>query len=154
MTDYLMSNESFIQPEVRQPVKPPILFLFAPKKDEAEDLAVQLRHFGYQVRIFNQAADLTRTLKIVSPKALILLLDHCVDELSETQKITRGTSRLANSITVLIVSKDDSMATRLKAVRAGAAAFFVYPVDAGALIGRSEERRVGKECRSRWSPYH
>src|SRR2546429_8800738 len=23
-----------------------------------------------------------------------------------------------------------------------------------ALLGRSEERRVGKECRSRWSPYH
>src|SRR2546425_12216121 len=22
------------------------------------------------------------------------------------------------------------------------------------LLGRSEERRVGKECRSRWSPYH
>ena len=21
-------------------------------------------------------------------------------------------------------------------------------------LGRSEERRVGKECRSRWSPYH
>src|SRR2546422_3261794 len=25
---------------------------------------------------------------------------------------------------------------------------------AGALDRRSEERRVGKECRSRWSPYH
>src|ERR1051325_4578406 len=24
----------------------------------------------------------------------------------------------------------------------------------GAVMGRSEERRVGKECRSRWSPYH
>ena len=23
-----------------------------------------------------------------------------------------------------------------------------------AAINRSEERRVGKECRSRWSPYH
>ena len=23
-----------------------------------------------------------------------------------------------------------------------------------AFTGRSEERRVGKECRSRWSPYH
>ena len=23
-----------------------------------------------------------------------------------------------------------------------------------AVISRSEERRVGKECRSRWSPYH
>ena len=27
-----------------------------------------------------------------------------------------------------------------------------YNFDMGA--GRSEERRVGKECRSRWSPYH
>src|SRR5256886_4744101 len=25
---------------------------------------------------------------------------------------------------------------------------------AGDLEDRSEERRVGKECRSRWSPYH
>src|SRR2546427_1467874 len=24
----------------------------------------------------------------------------------------------------------------------------------GILVARSEERRVGKECRSRWSPYH
>ena len=24
----------------------------------------------------------------------------------------------------------------------------------GVLGARSEERRVGKECRSRWSPYH
>ena len=28
--------------------------------------------------------------------------------------------------------------------------FTKYPV----TQGRSEERRVGKECRSRWSPYH
>ena len=25
---------------------------------------------------------------------------------------------------------------------------------AGIKVLRSEERRVGKECRSRWSPYH
>src|SRR5260370_13879111 len=41
----------------------------------------------------------------------------------------------------------------------------VFPQPAGAALGRtprrrsriairSEERRVGKECRSRWSPYH
>ena len=23
-----------------------------------------------------------------------------------------------------------------------------------SMVTRSEERRVGKECRSRWSPYH
>src|SRR3712207_7338035 len=32
--------------------------------------------------------------------------------------------------------------------RSGGAAF------ESALPARSEERRVGKECRSRWSPYH
>ena len=26
--------------------------------------------------------------------------------------------------------------------------------DADDVMVRSEERRVGKECRSRWSPYH
>ena len=33
---------------------------------------------------------------------------------------------------------------------------FLYPtVDKETCINcRSEERRVGKECRSRWSPYH
>src|SRR5260370_26717800 len=30
--------------------------------------------------------------------------------------------------------------------------FEVFEV--GTLLLRSEERRVGKECRSRWSPYH
>ena len=29
-----------------------------------------------------------------------------------------------------------------------------YPFVCHAVSGRSEERRVGKECRSRWSPYH
>src|SRR2546429_3620113 len=31
---------------------------------------------------------------------------------------------------------------------------YISPEDAIALSMRSEERRVGKECRSRWSPYH
>ena len=29
-----------------------------------------------------------------------------------------------------------------------------YPADVKIIRVRSEERRVGKECRSRWSPYH
>ena len=31
-----------------------------------------------------------------------------------------------------------------------------YPTEANEVFAkfRSEERRVGKECRSRWSPYH
>src|SRR3712207_5264528 len=35
--------------------------------------------------------------------------------------------------------------------RAGRDALLIAPTGGGK---RSEERRVGKECRSRWSPYH
>ena len=30
----------------------------------------------------------------------------------------------------------------------------IYPGEHRIVPLRSEERRVGKECRSRWSPYH
>ena len=36
----------------------------------------------------------------------------------------------------------------------GAKVFLVRDEHKLAKLARSEERRVGKECRSRWSPYH
>ena len=37
----------------------------------------------------------------------------------------------------------------------GIVALIICVVSVGQVnISRSEERRVGKECRSRWSPYH
>ena len=30
----------------------------------------------------------------------------------------------------------------------------LFQENGGSMVMRSEERRVGKECRSRWSPYH
>ena len=39
---------------------------------------------------------------------------------------------------------------------AGNSSFYVVEGEEKAAVidTRSEERRVGKECRSRWSPYH
>src|SRR2546430_5952456 len=47
-------------------------------------------------------------------------------------------------------------AFRIAASMAAGALFSVIGMQktAVALACRSEERRVGKECRSRWSPYH
>src|SRR2546425_11433181 len=41
-----------------------------------------------------------------------------------------------------------------RAPRAGAWPPPPHRLHPGRTDGRSEERRVGKECRSRWSPYH
>ena len=38
--------------------------------------------------------------------------------------------------------------------RIGEADYGCEELPEGAPVLRSEERRVGKECRSRWSPYH
>src|SRR2546426_8517594 len=43
---------------------------------------------------------------------------------------------------------------RLRAELGGEPAFQRFAAALRARAMRSEERRVGKECRSRWSPYH
>src|ERR1051326_4764723 len=50
-------------------------------------------------------------------------------------------------------AEDEEIPTRIlfRTVHAGDPS---YLHQIARLINRSEERRVGKECRSRWSPYH
>src|SRR5947208_11111023 len=44
--------------------------------------------------------------------------------------------------------------TPLQAVRLRDVTLHYVALGRGEPVVRSEERRVGKECRSRWSPYH
>ena len=49
-----------------------------------------------------------------------------------------------------IIGKDKLLYRAIKADKLGSVIFYGPP----GTGKRSEERRVGKECRSRWSPYH
>ena len=49
------------------------------------------------------------------------------------------------------VSEDWSYTYKIKG---DTGANFIISFDENGVVNRSEERRVGKECRSRWSPYH
>ena len=59
-----------------------------------------------------------------------------------------STAILVSAASIWELSLKDRKSTRLDSshVEISYAVFLV--------VGRSEERRVGKECRSRWSPYH
>ena len=57
---------------------------------------------------------------------------------------------LLRSSTVLDDQHGELMAPIVRSGRPGMPKFTLTDDQ----IGRSEERRVGKECRSRWSPYH
>src|SRR5574340_602007 len=57
-------------------------------------------------------------------------------------------SRLAKLQTDFVNKVSHDLRTPLTSIR-----MFVETLQMGRLQDRSEERRVGKECRSRWSPY-
>ena len=51
-------------------------------------------------------------------------------------------------------TSDKPFATLVKVQEVVVAGDVVYINTGTYVVPRSEERRVGKECRSRWSPYH
>ena len=78
----------------------------------------------------------------------ILILDEATSALDpESEAIVRANLKdIARNRTVLVVSHRLSMLKEADSI---------IVLDRGTVIrSRSEERRVGKECRSRWSPYH
>ena len=61
-----------------------------------------------------------------------------------------GMSRLGKNVTVALREPSLGPVFGVKGGAAGGGYAQVVPME----DIRSEERRVGKECRSRWSPYH
>ena len=76
-------------------------------------------------------------LFVVVPVLMILFLFLCKDIKSIRAVMVTGATALLALTAVLVVTFLRERVANL---------------DAEVL--RSEERRVGKECRSRWSPYH
>ena len=61
-------------------------------------------------------------------------------------KTSSSTTALVESSAIMLIPLLTGLWRRQWPARAG--------LTAAAVLTRSEERRVGKECRSRWSPYH
>ena len=72
--------------------------------------------------------------------------------------LVRGTAGKDSDVDVFVVVDDTDVKRmpRLELLEKLRGIIYDYIREATALAGvtRSEERRVGKECRSRWSPYH
>src|SRR5574344_183065 len=98
-----------------------------------------------------------KTFNMMMAAAAIILLGSCStdDSLSKTDTETGRTMKI--SVAQAGFTGGDSTGTR--ATNADLTTTFesgdhvgIYVTDGSGK--RSEERRVGKECRSRWSPYH
>ena len=83
------------------------------------------------------------------------------------KNVQHGQAHIQSSFNNTIVTLTDAQGNALSWASAGglgfrgskkstpyAAQMAAETATKAALVHRSEERRVGKECRSRWSPYH
>ena len=57
-------------------------------------------------------------------------------------------------VTRVVCQRDSISRLKRSIARAGRTGYVLRPTQPRQKMRRSEERRVGKECRSRWSPYH
>src|SRR2546427_9838752 len=79
---------------------------------------------------------------------LLHLIDHVIDDREVTQVHAIGFDDATGRSIRTHVEADDG------GLRSGRRVGVRFSDAAHAGVDRSEERRVGKECRSRWSPYH
>ena len=104
--------------------------------------AVAQKYYGYHVTVID-LRNPTRS----DGYNLMTLINHYMDETRATGGLAARAKaeKYAKILAKTIVSPDGD-------TDYGQNAYF-YDAAEG-LLTRSEERRVGKECRSRWSPYH
>ena len=76
------------------------------------------------------------------------------DLLSEARATASGIVREAQEIRQKAQTNWDNLEQEIADRRKKASEEIEETLVAARIVLRSEERRVGKECRSRWSPYH
>ena len=105
-------------------------------------IAVLLARWGYDVTIFDARDKIGGVMRYGIPN--YRLPDSVLDDFQYRHLELKGIKVRPNTTIGKTITIDDLFRDGYKSVFIGA----------GLWKARSEERRVGKECRSRWSPYH
>jgi diguanylate cyclase (GGDEF)-like protein len=102
----------------------------------AHDLALQLGYFGYTVQVFGALAGLETMIGDPAPAAIVVDLESAGDigpEAVMPAGIRRGQP---TDPPLICISAHNTLEGRLRAVRAGASAYYTKPVNVGALIDK------------------
>src|SRR3989441_13169572 len=132
------------------------------EKDLVDLVRVHLEKEGFQCL---QASDGLTALRLAREQRRgLLILDLMLPGLDGLE-ICRQLRRdpMTASLPIIMLTAKAAEVDRVVGLEVGADDYIVKPFSPRELVARvkavlrrmrSEERRVGKECRSRWSPYH
>ncbi len=103
-------------------------------RETAHELAAQLRHFGYEVHLAHNLANLPTLLGQVRPAVLVMDVMFPEGNLAGAGAVIAAQGLVPQPIPVIFISARDDFEARLAAVRARGQAYFVKPIHAGQLI--------------------
>ncbi|MBL8499291.1 MAG: diguanylate cyclase [Nitrosomonas sp.] len=111
-----------------------LIYVVEADAEAAQELALQLRYYGYEVEVFNHL-DKFRAAVQHRPDAIILMdVEFPEDEMGGILVMEQIQKELAQPARVIFISTHDAMAYRLGAVRAGGVAYFTKPINSTELI--------------------
>lgn len=135
----MIGTEEMTLPAHASPDDARLIYLVEDDALLAENLAIQIHHFGYTVRVFPSPSEAREAFQQKLPAAVISDISFAEGEKAgiESMLILREDGRTWPPL--LFISGHKDFLTRLEALRAGGQAYFTKPVDVSALIDQLDQ---------------
>ncbi len=104
------------------------------------ELNAKLKIYAIQSQILSASIDLSTYIKTENPKCILLDISTIQKRTYELETIKTLSKSLAQPHSLIVVSEQDDMPTRLAAVRSGAHDFFLHPVNFSVLVNLIREQ--------------
>ena len=123
------------------------------EKSLREFLTIMLENEGYEVVSADSGQ---KAVALIEKNVFDLVITDIRMRQSNGIDVLKVVKQVGPQTRVVMMTAYASAETTVEAMKIGAYDYISRPfkVDDLQIAERSEERRVGKECRSRWSPYH
>ncbi len=110
------------------------VFVVDDDQESAQELAMQLSYYGYEVEVFGKLAKF-RTAIRKNPQTIVLMnIEFSDDDLAGIRVMKEIQQEMDEPVQVMFLSSNDDLALRLEAVRAGGIAYLTKPINSTDLI--------------------
>lgn len=113
-----------------------LLYIIEDDEDVATALSTQLHHYGYRARVLTTLDTLQEHLERETPDVIVMDVGFHAGRLAGADFMRRLQEGRSEKLPVVFLSGSADINARLAAVRAGAHAYFIKPIDINAVVER------------------
>lgn len=110
------------------------IFVVEDDVEAAQELALQLRYYGYEVEVFNHLDKFSAAIQSCAGAIVLMNVEFPEDQMGGIHFMEQAQRELKQQAKVIFISGDDTLSYRLGAVRAGGVAYFTKPINSTELI--------------------